>query len=55
MAAWCELRQDFRSFRLDRISELALTGEGFEVEAGKTLDDFIDRVTQQDRSHRRTP
>jgi len=54
MAAWCELRQDFRSFRLDRISELALTGEGFEVEAGKTLDDFIDRVTQEDRSHRRT-
>lgn len=27
VGAWCELRQDFRHFRIDRIAELAATGE----------------------------
>ncbi len=27
LGAWCELRQDFRSFRTDRIWEMRLTGE----------------------------
>lgn len=29
MAAWCELRQDFRSFRTDRILEMTSTGERY--------------------------
>jgi predicted DNA-binding transcriptional regulator YafY len=37
---WCELRQDFRSFRLDRVED-AETGAQFEDEAGKTLADFF--------------
>ncbi|MDR3740534.1 MAG: YafY family protein [Terracidiphilus sp.] len=41
LAAWCELRRDFRSFRLDRIRKTALTGESFQPETGKTLDDFL--------------
>ena len=40
LAAWCELRNDFRSFRLDRISGIA-AGEQFETEPGRTLDDFL--------------
>jgi predicted DNA-binding transcriptional regulator YafY len=32
LAAWCELRNDFRNFRLDRIAELAPTDERFEDE-----------------------
>src|SRR5215813_682291 len=40
MLAWCELRQDFRSFRLDRMSDLDIP-EPFQAERGKTLPDYI--------------
>ena len=43
LAAWCELRVDFRNFRLDRIREPMLT-EPFADEPGKTLDDFLARI-----------
>lgn len=29
LAAWCELRQDYRHFRLDRMSDLHVRGEGY--------------------------
>ena len=29
LAAWCELRQDFRHFRADRLQDCAVTGETF--------------------------
>jgi predicted DNA-binding transcriptional regulator YafY len=41
LTAWCELRQDFRHFRVDRIVECNETGEMFADEAGKTLADFV--------------
>lgn len=37
LAAWCEARRDFRSFRLDRIVEITPTGEAFAEEADKGL------------------
>ena len=40
LVAWCELRTDFRMFRIDRMSGIAQTGETFRDEAGKTLFDF---------------
>jgi len=43
LAAWCELRKDFRSFRLDRMTEVA-AGLAFETEPGRALDDFLARV-----------
>ena len=43
LTAWCELRQDFRSFRLDRISDLEVLGERFRAEPGKTLHDMLAR------------
>jgi predicted DNA-binding transcriptional regulator YafY len=43
LAAWCELRDDFRSFRLDRIAQPE-PGEPFVTEPGKALDDFLARV-----------
>ncbi len=43
LAAWCELRQDFRSFRLDRVVASTLLDETFEDEAGKTLRDMLAR------------
>ncbi len=39
LAAWCELRGDFRMFRLDRIRGMTEAGR-FRDERGKTLRDF---------------
>jgi predicted DNA-binding transcriptional regulator YafY len=50
MAAWCELRDDFRTFRLDRIERFAVTGERFRPERGKTLNDFLKRPGTWTRS-----
>jgi predicted DNA-binding transcriptional regulator YafY len=44
LAAWCELRQDFRNFRLDRIASLELTQTRFPDEAGKRLADFLRKM-----------
>ncbi len=43
LAAWCELRDDFRSFRLDRMRAPAL-GAPFAPEADKTLEVFLARM-----------
>jgi predicted DNA-binding transcriptional regulator YafY len=43
LAAWCELRQDFRNFRLDRVAASTMRVETFEDEAGKTLRDMLAR------------
>ena len=40
LVAWCELRNDFRMFRLDRIENMADSGETFGAERGKNLADF---------------
>lgn len=40
LAAWCELRRDFRSFRIDRLRRLQVLDEGFRDEPGKTLADM---------------
>jgi predicted DNA-binding transcriptional regulator YafY len=45
LIAWCELREDFRHFRLDRMSSLLETGEGFEAEPGRSLGDFLAKVS----------
>ena len=41
VSAWCELRQDFRTFRSDRIARLSLTGEGFEDDEERGLRAFL--------------
>jgi len=43
LAAWCELRQDFRNFRLDRVAASMMLDERFEDEAGRTLRDMLAR------------
>lgn len=42
LVAWCELRDDFRMFRVDRISDLATEG-AFRPQKGQTLADFYAR------------
>jgi predicted DNA-binding transcriptional regulator YafY len=44
LVAWCELRDDFRNFRLDRIAEAEVTAEPFTLQPGQTLEDFLARV-----------
>src|ERR1022692_3251328 len=41
IAAWCESREDFRVFRLDRIRSLRMGDERFEEVDGRTLEDFL--------------
>jgi len=43
LAAWCEMRADFRNFRLDRVTGAAI-GNRFPDEPGKRLADFLRRV-----------
>jgi predicted DNA-binding transcriptional regulator YafY len=50
LAAWCELRDDFRTFRLDRIEGFEVTQERFRPERGKTLHDFLKRPQTWTRS-----
>lgn len=50
LAAWCELREDFRTFRVDRIEAFAATGERFRLERGKSLQDFLKRPMTWSRS-----
>lgn len=44
LGAWCEQRQDFRNFRLDRIQQLQLLDEHYPDEPGKRLSDFVHRM-----------
>jgi predicted DNA-binding transcriptional regulator YafY len=41
LAAWCELRDSFRHFRLDRMSHIASLEDRYESVAGRTLQDFL--------------
>ena len=40
-AAWCELRNDFRAFRLDRVETMAETGSHFSDDPEKNLHAYI--------------
>jgi predicted DNA-binding transcriptional regulator YafY len=41
LAAWCELRTDFRNFRLDRVTDASALDEKFADEPGRTLRDML--------------
>ena len=44
LAAWCEARDGFRNFRIDRITELLVLDARFRDEPGKTLADLFREV-----------
>ena len=46
LTAWCELRNDFRVFRVDRIDAVEARPELFVDEPGKSLADYLDRVSR---------
>lgn len=47
LTAWCELRKDFRVFRLDRISKCEVLERHFKSEKGKTYQDYLKQLDQQ--------
>lgn len=51
LTAWCELRQDFRNFRPDRMGEVDFLEDTFEEEEGRDLQAFLRRVDHCDDSN----
>jgi predicted DNA-binding transcriptional regulator YafY len=43
LVAWCELRDDFRMFRLDRIRDLTATGDRYAPDRRRSLQEFYRR------------
>lgn len=44
LTGWCRLREDFRNFRVDRITALAVLPETFPDQPGRRLEDFFARL-----------
>ena len=49
LISWCELRRDFRNFRLDRIRTCESAGGRFADEPGRTLADYFRRLEAEVR------
>lgn len=48
LSTWCELRNDFRGFRLDRMDAIKVLPERFRDEPGKTLADLLRQVKSKE-------
>ena len=47
LSGWCELREDFRTFRVDRMADLTALDDRFAAEPGRTLADFLRSVHEE--------
>jgi predicted DNA-binding transcriptional regulator YafY len=47
LTGWCELRDGFRNFRLDRVTSVAITPESFAPEVGKRFEDFLELMARE--------
>lgn len=47
-SAWCELRHDFRAFRVDLIENYSMLDDVYSAEKGKTYQDFVKQIMSQD-------
>lgn len=47
LMAWCELRNDYRTFRTDRIGEFDVLAQGFEETAEISLQSLLDRYEKE--------
>jgi predicted DNA-binding transcriptional regulator YafY len=50
LASWCEMRKDFRDFRIDRIDELVVLERTFVPEKGQTLEDYRKKIVPPEGS-----
>ena len=48
LAAWCETRNAFRNFRIDRIQQLDVQERSFRDESGKTMADLFREMAERD-------
>ncbi len=48
LATWCELRNDYRSFRPDRLKDVALLEQRFDGSDGITLAGFLAKVEENE-------
>ena len=48
LGAWCELREDFRSFRIDLIGRIEETGKFYQVEPGRDLAAYLEYQSFRD-------
>jgi predicted DNA-binding transcriptional regulator YafY len=57
LTSWCELRNDFRDFRLDRMDEVAILERTFSPKKGQRLEDHLRKVvpSSQERRELLTP
>jgi predicted DNA-binding transcriptional regulator YafY len=46
LGAWCEMRQGFRNFRIDRISEVRALNRSFEIDASVSLEEYMRTVAR---------
>src|SRR5437764_7837472 len=49
LAGWCELRNDFRTFRMDRIQEVRVPGRDFVQKKGQRLEDYLRQARKETR------
>jgi predicted DNA-binding transcriptional regulator YafY len=47
LAAWCEMRNDFRTFRVDRMQHLDGLDEIFTPKAGQMLSDYLRKIRNE--------
>ena len=47
LLAWCELRQDFRSFRVDRVAAIDFAEERYPSQPGRQLSDYLRREAER--------
>lgn len=45
LGAWCELREQFRTFRLDRMRDLEMLTDCFSADRGRSLEDYLRLAT----------
>jgi len=51
LGAWCELREDFRNFRLDRIEALVVLNQTHAAEPGRGLHDYYAAMAERYDDH----
>ncbi len=48
LAGWCELREDYRNFRLDRMVAVEATERTFEADGAVSLDAYVEKMRADD-------
>jgi predicted DNA-binding transcriptional regulator YafY len=55
LLGWCETRNDFRTFRMDRMESMRTAGRSFAPKRGQRLEDYMKRVRAGSRQQSQTP